>query len=141
MSGTGDNLNPQRETGEDDTTSRLPGGDPNGESAVPRDRTAHGRVEGRSSPLRGTVEADTAPPRRPQSPKENPRIKGEVSRTILNALTLKGPMNVSQRTQEVERGSVSSVTLRKKVRSLMEEGALERGEGFECRFGVNSADH
>jgi DNA-binding HxlR family transcriptional regulator len=72
---------------------------------------------------------------------KNPESRDEVSRTILNALALKRPMNVSQMTREVERGSVSRVTLRKRVRSLMEEGVLERGEGFEYRLGVNPADY
>ena len=67
--------------------------------------------------------------------------RDEVSRIILNALALKGPMNISQMNREVERGSVSRVTLRKRVRSLMEEGVLERGEGFEYRLGVNPADY
>jgi hypothetical protein len=65
-----------------------------------------------------------------------PESRDEVSRTILNALALKGPMNISQMTREVERerGSASRVTVRKRVRSLMEEGVLERGEGFEYRL-------
>ncbi len=65
-----------------------------------------------------------------------PESRDEVSRTILNALALKGPMNISQMTREVERerGSASRITVRKRVRSLMEEGVLERGEGFEYRL-------
>ena len=65
-----------------------------------------------------------------------PESRDEVSRTILNALALKGPMNISQMTREVERerGSASRVTVRKRVRSLMEEGVLERGEGFEYQL-------
>ncbi len=65
-----------------------------------------------------------------------PESRDEVSRTILNALALKGPMNISQMTREVERerGSASRITVRKRVRSLMEERALERGEGFEYRL-------
>lgn len=66
----------------------------------------------------------------------NPESRDEVSRIILNALALKGPMNISQMTREVERerGSASRVTVRKRVRSLMEEGVLEKGEGFEYRL-------
>jgi len=65
-----------------------------------------------------------------------PESRDEVSRIILNALALKGPMNISQMTREVERerGSASRVTVRKRVRSLMEEGVLERGEGFEYQL-------
>ena len=66
----------------------------------------------------------------------NPESRDEISRIILNALALKGPMNISQMTREVERerGSASRVTVRKRVRSLMEEGVLEKGEGFEYRL-------
>ena len=66
----------------------------------------------------------------------NPESRDEVSRIILNALALKGPMNISQMTREVERerGSASRVTVRKRVRSLMEEGVLEKGEGFEYQL-------
>jgi hypothetical protein len=66
----------------------------------------------------------------------NPESRDDVSRIILNALALKGPMNISQMAREVERerGSASRVTVRKRVRSLMEEGVLEKGEGFEYRF-------
>ncbi len=65
-----------------------------------------------------------------------PESRDEVSRTLLNALVLKGPMNVSQMTREVERerGSASRVTVRKRVRSMMKEGTLEKGEGFEYRL-------
>jgi hypothetical protein len=44
-------------------------------------------------------------------------FRDEVSRIILNALALKGPMNISGLTREVatERGSASRVRARKKV--------------------------
>ena len=64
----------------------------------------------------------------------NPESRDEISRIILNALALKGPMNISKMTREVERGSASRVTVRKRVRSLMEEEVLEKGEGFEYRL-------
>jgi hypothetical protein len=65
-----------------------------------------------------------------------PDSRDEVSRIILNALALKGPMNISQMTREGERerGSASRVTVRKKVQSMMEDGVLEKGEGFEYRL-------
>ena len=65
-----------------------------------------------------------------------PESRDEVSRIILNALALKGPMNISQMTREVERerGSASRITVRKRVRSMTEEGVLEKGEGFEYRL-------
>jgi len=62
--------------------------------------------------------------------------RDEVSRIVLNALALRGPMNISQLTREVarERGSASRVTVRKRVHGLLEEGVIERGEGFEYRL-------
>lgn len=66
----------------------------------------------------------------------SPESRDEVSRIILNALALKGPMNISQLTREVtrERGSASRVTVRKRVHSLLSEGVVEKGEGFEYRL-------
>jgi hypothetical protein len=45
-------------------------------------------------------------------------------------------MNISQMTREVERerGTASRVTVRKRVQDLLEEGAIEKGEGFEYRL-------
>jgi hypothetical protein len=65
-----------------------------------------------------------------------PESRDEVSRIILNALALRGPMNISGLTREVatERGSASRVTVRKRVLNLLEEGVIEKGEGFEYRL-------
>ena len=65
-----------------------------------------------------------------------PESRDEVSRIILNALALKGPMNVSALTREVatERGSASRVTVRKRVLDLLDEGVIEKGEGFDYRL-------
>lgn len=65
-----------------------------------------------------------------------PESRDDVSRIILNALALKGPMNISALTREVatERGSASRVTVRKRVTDLLEEGAIEKGEGFDYRL-------
>lgn len=65
-----------------------------------------------------------------------PDSRDEVSRIILNSLALKGPMNISQMTREVERerGTASRVTVRKRVQDLLEEGAIEKEEGFEYRL-------
>ncbi|HUS78286.1 MAG TPA: hypothetical protein VM050_06455 [Patescibacteria group bacterium] len=67
---------------------------------------------------------------------KTPESRDEVSRIILNALAMKGPMNISQLTREAERerGSASRVTVRKRVQSLLEEGIIEKGEGFEYRL-------
>lgn len=69
---------------------------------------------------------------------KTPESRDEISRIILNALALKGPMNISQMTREVagERGSASRVTVRKRVTALLEEGVIEKGEGFEYRLSV-----
>ena len=50
--------------------------------------------------------------------------------------TLKGPMNISGLTREMatERGSVSNVTVRKRVMDLLEEGVIKKGEGFDYRL-------
>ena len=65
-----------------------------------------------------------------------PDSRDEVSRIILNSLALKGPLNISQMTREVERerGTASRVTVRKRVQDLLEEGAIEKGDGFEYRL-------
>lgn len=67
---------------------------------------------------------------------KSPESRDDVSRIILNALALKGPMNISQLTREAarERGSASRVTVRKRVRSLLDEGVIEKGDGFEYRL-------
>lgn len=67
---------------------------------------------------------------------KTPESRDEVSRIILNALAIKGPMNISQLTREiaVERGSASRVTVRKRIQDLLEEGIIEKGEGFEYRL-------
>jgi hypothetical protein len=69
---------------------------------------------------------------------KTPESRDEVSRIILNALAMRGPMNISQLTREVagERGSSSRVTVRKRVRELLEEEAIEKGEGHEYRLRV-----
>ncbi|UCH56904.1 MAG: hypothetical protein JSV18_06065 [Candidatus Bathyarchaeota archaeon] len=67
---------------------------------------------------------------------KKPESRDEVSRIILNALALKGPMNISALTREVagEKGSASRITVRKRVLSLVEEGVVEKGEGFDYRL-------
>jgi hypothetical protein len=67
---------------------------------------------------------------------KTPDSRDEVSRIILNSLALKGPMNISQMTREVERerGTASRVTVRKRVQDLLEEGAIEKGDGFEYKL-------
>jgi hypothetical protein len=69
-----------------------------------------------------------------------PESRDEVSRIVLNALALRGPINISQLTREVarEKGSASRVTVRKRVRELLEEGAIEKGEGYDYRLRISA---
>jgi hypothetical protein len=62
--------------------------------------------------------------------------RDEISRIILNVLALRGPRNISALTREVqkERGSGSRVTVRKKVMELVDEGIVEKGEGYYYRL-------
>jgi hypothetical protein len=65
---------------------------------------------------------------------EEPR--DEISRIILNVLAIKGPQNVSGLTREVqmERGSGSRVTIRKKLLELVDEGLIEKSEGHDYKL-------
>ena len=67
---------------------------------------------------------------------KTPDSRDDVSRIVLNSLALKGPMNISEMTREVERerGKASRVTVRKRVQDLLEEGAIEKGDSFEYRL-------
>ena len=62
---------------------------------------------------------------------EEPR--DEISRIILNVLAIKGPQNVSGLTREVQldRGTGSRVTIRKKLLELINEGLVQKGEGLD----------
>ncbi len=65
---------------------------------------------------------------------EEPR--DEISRIILNVMAIKGPQNVSSLTREVqlERGTGSRVTIRKKLLELVDEGLVEKGEGNDYKL-------
>ena len=62
---------------------------------------------------------------------EEPR--DQISRIILNVLAIKGPQNVSGLTREVQldRGTGSRVTIRKKLLELIDEGLVQKGEGLD----------
>ena len=66
--------------------------------------------------------------------REEPR--DEISRIILNVLAIMGPQNVSSLTREVqlERGTGSRVTIRKKLLELVDEGLVEKAEGHDYRL-------
>lgn len=63
--------------------------------------------------------------------KRSDEHRDEISRIIMNVLAIKGPQNISGLTREVqiERGTGSRVTVRKKVLELVEEGVIEKGDG------------
>lgn len=56
--------------------------------------------------------------------------------TIINVHAMKGPMNISVLTWEVAEvlGKTSKVTVWKRVLELVEEGVIERGEGYSYRL-------
>jgi hypothetical protein len=64
--------------------------------------------------------------------KRSQEPRDEISRIILNVLAIKGPQNVSGLTREVqlERGTGSRVTVRKKLLELIDEGLVQKGEGL-----------
>ncbi|HIH89208.1 TPA: hypothetical protein HA344_08385 [Candidatus Bathyarchaeota archaeon] len=65
---------------------------------------------------------------------EEPR--DEVSRIILNSLAVKGAMNVSALSREVSatRGTASRVTIRKRLKELLKEGAVVKNEDGTYRL-------
>ena len=65
---------------------------------------------------------------------EEPR--DEVSRLILNSLAVRGAMNVSGLAREITsvRGSASRVTVRKRLKALLEEGVIMKDEDGSYRL-------
>lgn len=68
--------------------------------------------------------------------KRSQEPRDEISRIILNVLAIKGPQNISSLTRQVqiERGTGSRVTVRKKVLELIAEGIVEKGEGHDYQL-------
>jgi DNA-binding transcriptional ArsR family regulator len=62
--------------------------------------------------------------------------RDEVSRLILNSLAVKGAMNVSGLAREITsvRGSASRVTVRKRLKALLEEGVIVKDEDGSYRL-------
>ena len=58
-------------------------------------------------------------------------LRDETSRAVLNALAMKGPMNISALTSEVTKakGKSSRVTVRKRVQELLAEGVIKKAKG------------
>jgi KaiC/GvpD/RAD55 family RecA-like ATPase len=65
---------------------------------------------------------------------ESTSQKDEISRIIINAISLKGPQNISQLTRQVQyqRGKASRTTIRKRVRKLLESKALIKEGNDYC---------
>ena len=68
--------------------------------------------------------------------KRSEEQRDEISRIIMNVLAIKGPQNISNLTREVqmERGTGSRVTVRKKILELVNEGVVEKAEGHDYRL-------
>ncbi len=68
--------------------------------------------------------------------KRSDEHRDEISRIILNVLAIKGPQNISGLAREVqiERGTGSRVTVRKKITELVEEGVVEKAEGHSYQM-------
>ena len=68
--------------------------------------------------------------------KRSDEHRDEISRIILNVLAIKGPRNISNLTRDVqmERGTGSRVTVRKKILELVDQGVVEKAEGHDYRL-------
>jgi hypothetical protein len=68
--------------------------------------------------------------------KRSEEHRDEISRIIMNVLAIKGPQNISNLTREVqmERGTGSRVTVRKKILELVNQGVVEKAEGHDYRL-------
>lgn len=66
----------------------------------------------------------------------NEAARDEVSKIILNGLAIRGPMNISEMAAEVAktRGTASRITVRGRVRKLVELGVIEKDESFRYRL-------
>jgi len=65
---------------------------------------------------------------------ESTSQKDEISRIILNVISMKGPQNISQLTRQVQyqRGKASRTTIRKRVRNLLQSKVLTKEGNDYC---------
>ncbi|MDK2373400.1 MAG: hypothetical protein QI197_08505 [Candidatus Korarchaeota archaeon] len=73
-------------------------------------------------------------------------VTGDIDRSIIRALATKGPLNISQLTEEVRklRGSASRRIISERLRILEEKGFVERVDGrgkvYRVKLGVEIND-
>jgi hypothetical protein len=76
--------------------------------------------------------------------RQKPIAQDEISRCVIQALAVKGPLNISAITRQVAsmRGKASRRIVRERVKKLVEQGFLTKSEGRVPVFGlVEEADH
>ncbi len=72
-------------------------------------------------------------------------VTSEIDRSIIRALASRGPLNISQLTEEVRRirGTASRRVVAKRIRKLAEKGIVERANGrgktYRLKYKIRDA--